>query len=222
MKKSKKPTAKKKTTSTKKPATKRRAPLPSSGRGGSIKAKVASVVNDSPNSILTLIMRDHGALRESIKVLKNLKADTQDLQRHLQRFLGYLEIHAKTEEATLYSRLAAEEKLHREILEAFEEHGIADYLAKELKGANFASGWSEEIAARAKVVAELVEHHAQEEEEDLFPKVRRLLSREELDALGEAYKEKRAEIAEHVPAEELEIPSRGGRSRREQQPSALR
>jgi hemerythrin-like domain-containing protein len=180
--------------------------MPTKSRGGSLKAKVASMVGDSPNSILTLILNDHGALRDSIKVLKDLNTEEDEMQRHLQRFLGYLELHAKSEEATLYSRLTAEEDLHKEILESFEEHNIADHLANELKGANFATAWSEEIAARAKVLAELVEHHAQEEEEVLFPEVRRLLSKEELESLGDTYREKRAEFVELIPESELEFP----------------
>ena len=44
---------------------------------------------------------------------------------------------------------------------------------------------NEELKAKAKVLKELVEHHADEEEKDMFPRAKKLLSKDELRALGE-------------------------------------
>ena len=44
---------------------------------------------------------------------------------------------------------------------------------------------SEKFSGRAKVLKELVEHHADEEEKEMFPRARKLLSRDELARLGE-------------------------------------
>jgi len=43
---------------------------------------------------------------------------------------------------------------------------------------------SEQFAAKAKVLKELVEHHAEEEEAEMFPRARKLMDREELVRLG--------------------------------------
>ena len=44
---------------------------------------------------------------------------------------------------------------------------------------------NEELKAKAKVLKELVEHHADEEEKEMFPRAKKVLSKEELRALGE-------------------------------------
>jgi hemerythrin-like domain-containing protein len=43
---------------------------------------------------------------------------------------------------------------------------------------------SEEFGAKAKVLKDLVEHHAEEEETEMFPRARKLMDREELVRLG--------------------------------------
>lgn len=43
---------------------------------------------------------------------------------------------------------------------------------------------SDEFGAKAKVLKDLVEHHAEEEETEMFPRARKLMDREELLRLG--------------------------------------
>lgn len=68
------------------------------------------------------------------------------------------------------------------ILEAFEEHAIAETA---LKRALATDPDDESFDARIKVLKELIQHHVEEEEEELFPQVERELESDELDALGE-------------------------------------
>ena len=44
---------------------------------------------------------------------------------------------------------------------------------------------SPEFAGRVKVVKELLEHHIEEEETDMFPKAKKLLGQAKLEELGE-------------------------------------
>jgi len=68
------------------------------------------------------------------------------------------------------------------VLEAFEEHSIAETA---LKRALATDPDDESFDARVKVLKELIEHHVEEEEDELFPEVEKEISSEQLEAMGE-------------------------------------
>lgn len=53
---------------------------------------------------------------------------------------------------------------------------------------------SEQFSGRAKVLKELIEHHAGEEEKEMFPRAKKLLSREGLNSLGEQLEARKQEL----------------------------
>jgi hemerythrin-like domain-containing protein len=53
---------------------------------------------------------------------------------------------------------------------------------------------SVEFAGRAKVLKDLIEHHAEEEEQEMFPRAKELLSEEELLELGSEMEERKEEL----------------------------
>jgi hemerythrin-like domain-containing protein len=93
-----------------------------------------------------------------------------------------LELHTHIEETIFYPALEDPKQTHELVLEAYEEHDVVKKLLKELSKAKTAN---EEWEAQAKVLRENVEHHVEEEENELFPKTRAALSQEEIDTLGE-------------------------------------
>ena len=50
------------------------------------------------------------------------------------------------------------------------------------------------FAAKCKVLKELVEHHADEEEKEMFPEARKVLSRPELQELGDRMAMRKKEL----------------------------
>lgn len=113
-----------------------------------------------------------------------------------------LAAHASIEERFFYPSVKAEDT--EEILhEALEEHLgakriIADLL--ELQPGD------ETFDAKMKVLSEQIEHHVEEEEGDLFPRVRKLMDAESLESLGaimeQEYEDMRkGEPRNSVPAE---------------------
>ena len=92
-----------------------------------------------------------------------------------------LELHTHIEETIFYPALEKPEETHDLTLEAYEEHAVVKKLLKELGRAKSAN---EEWEAQAKVLQENVEHHVQEEENELFEKAESALSDEELEELG--------------------------------------
>ncbi|HUG35783.1 MAG TPA: AarF/UbiB family protein [Candidatus Limnocylindrales bacterium] len=65
--------------------------------------------------------------------------------------------------------------------EAIEEHHVVDMVRPEIKGTD---AGSDEFPAKAKVLKELIEHHTEEEETEMFPRARKLMDREALVRLG--------------------------------------
>ena len=76
--------------------------------------------------------------------------------------------------------------------EALEEHRAAgDLVLPDLLKTDAAS---EKFSGRAKVLKELVEHHADEEEKEMFPRAKKLLPKAELDELGARLEARKKEL----------------------------
>jgi iron-sulfur cluster repair protein YtfE (RIC family) len=86
--------------------------------------------------------------------------------------------HMVIEEHVFYPRIR---ELKADLVsESYEEHTTARFsLARCLNAKT-----DEEIKARVTVLKELIEHHVEEEEEEMFPKVEKGIDAEELELLG--------------------------------------
>src|SRR6185369_2242761 len=100
-----------------------------------------------------------------------------------------LELHTHIEETIFYPALEKPEETHDLTLEAYEEHKMVKTLLAELSRARTAD---DEWQARAKVLRENVEHHVDEEENELFDKADDALSDEEIEALGQQMEAEKA------------------------------
>ena len=92
-----------------------------------------------------------------------------------------LDIHAQIEESIFYPAIKDAHETREITLEGFEEHHVVKMLLKELEAMPVDT---EEWAAKLKVLQENVEHHVEEEEEEMFQKARQVLSEEEINTLG--------------------------------------
>jgi hemerythrin-like domain-containing protein len=100
-----------------------------------------------------------------------------------------LELHAHIEEKVFYPALEQPAETHELTLEAYEEHDVVKKLLRELSRARTPN---EEWEAKAKVLQENVEHHVEEEENELFPKANQVLGDEEIEELGEQLQAEKA------------------------------
>lgn len=92
-----------------------------------------------------------------------------------------LAAHAKIEETLFYPAVVAKQT-HDLLLESTEEHLAIKRVLADLLDLD---PDDDQFDAKLAVMKEEVEHHAREEEEgELFPKLRSVLSADELDALG--------------------------------------
>jgi hemerythrin-like domain-containing protein len=99
-----------------------------------------------------------------------------------QEFKLALLVHSKVEEAVFYSQIKFYPELKTLELEAENEHRIAALLLDEL---NTMPKDSPEWAAKFVLLKEMLEHHIEEEEKEIFKKARRILSTELVQDLGD-------------------------------------
>ena len=92
-----------------------------------------------------------------------------------------LDVHALIEETILYPVLKKSKETEDITLEAYEEHNVVKQLLAELEEL---PKDDETWGAKLKVLQENVEHHVEEEEDEMFKDARKVLSQEEIDDLG--------------------------------------
>jgi hemerythrin superfamily protein len=144
---------------------------------------------------LELLKEDHAKVKELFEEAEGTE-DAKQKRKIFDQILAELETHARIEETIFYPAMEKHDDLKDMVLESIEEHRQIKTLLKEID--NLKSD-SEKFDPKLKVLMENVEHHAEEEEEGkMFPKVKKVVDEEELEALGgelEAAKNKRQKKA---------------------------
>lgn len=130
---------------------------------------------------LELLIQQHDKVDELIGQLEDDAVSVERKAVVFRELADNLAAHAEMEEELFYPSVRAKQT-EEILLESTEEHlairrVLADLMQTRLD--------DERFDARLSVLKEEIEHHAREEEEDvLFPKVRELMSGEELEILG--------------------------------------
>jgi len=135
---------------------------------------------------IQLMKEDHKKVRALLAELESTTPrGIKKRTRLLATIAQELRVHTKIEEDIFYPAFkAAAEKGDDDKMyfEALEEHRAAGELV--LPDLEDTDPGSDRFSGRAKVLKELIEHHAGEEEKQMFPRARKLLSAAELNALG--------------------------------------
>jgi hemerythrin-like domain-containing protein len=145
---------------------------------------------------IQLLKEDHKKVRKLLSELadttpRGVKTRTE----LLEKIATELRVHTKIEEEIFYPALRAAAKTQDDqamYFEALEEHRAAGELV--LPDLEKTDVSSDKFSGRAKVLKELVEHHAGEEEQEMFPRARELLSAEELKELGARMEQRKREL----------------------------
>jgi len=143
---------------------------------------------DNSFNIIDILLIDHAYLKECIAVLTNDYAHKNEKIFFARTFLDTLKKHSVSEEKTVYESLSEMDELRMLILEGEAEHGMAKFkyetLIPRLSKMKILDDVTE---AEIKVLAELIEHHIDEEETELFPKMRYHLDQAILNEIGFQY-----------------------------------
>ena len=155
---------------------------------------------------IDLLKADHEKVRGLFEQLTGTTKRAEKTRAELLAKIRLeLDVHTQIEEEIFYpafKEAVGESEEEAMVFEALEEHRAAgelvlpDLLETDLT--------SDRFTGRAKVLKELVEHHAQEEEKEMFKVARKLLSREQLDELGQQMATRKQQLLD-MGAEQIEL-----------------
>ena len=141
---------------------------------------------------------EHDKLRKAMgEIDETTDRAVKTREKLFEEFRIALKIHEAIEEEILHSLLRDQPKTKEIVLEGYEEHHAADVLVGELDDLPVDD---EMWAPKFTVIKENVEHHLEEEEENMFPKARRVLDKDQLLALGRRMSDAAEELRAGVRA----------------------
>ena len=128
---------------------------------------------------IKLLKKQH---REVERLFKQFDATEEDAKKQtlFNQIADALAVHATIEERWFYPAVRARQT-EEQLEEAYDEHLDVKKLLVEAMSHPDAPGFDGKVAA----IKGAVEHHVDEEEDELFAEVRKLMSDEALEALGQ-------------------------------------
>ena len=133
---------------------------------------------------LELLKNDHAIVKKLFRQYESAGDRALVTKKELfTQMKTELDAHAEIEETIFYPAVkhAHSEDAKDTVREGFEEHSIIKTLLKAIAAMEPSD---EQYDSKVKVLIESVEHHAKEEEDEMFTQARKVLSAERLEKLG--------------------------------------
>lgn len=131
-----------------------------------------------PNA-LEMLADQHRAVADLFERLED--ADDDDKPWRLAELADAITTHCTIEEKIFYPTVRAS-RTEDILLESLEEHLVIKRVLADIQRTSFDDP---AFNAKVKVLKEQVEHHVEEEEGDLFPRVEQLFDEDQLEALAQ-------------------------------------
>lgn len=142
--------------------------------------------------IYAAIKADHDRHRTLLETLADTSGDSKERRAAWDEFYHDVKAHAAAEEETFYSKLITETWGQDHARHSVHEHQQLDDIMEELNEMDMSSsGW----LTRFKTLRHEYEHHIDEEEEEVFPRARDVIAREEIEGYGERFLKRKKEEA---------------------------
>lgn len=154
-----------------------------------------------PNAI-DLLKADHEVVN---RYFEKVKADEDANHRDTYKNIKFeLDAHAYIEETIFYPYMIekGDDELKKIVLEGIEEHRQVKLFLAELSDLH---GDNDRFKAKLKVLMEDVEHHVEEEEDEMFPLVEDLIPREVLETLGTQMEKEKARFQKMTAPKEENV-----------------
>jgi len=149
---------------------------------------------------IKLLKQQHRLVEKLFEHFEDCDDDAEQLELFAE--IGdQLAVHATIEERHFYPTVRARQT-EENVEEAYDEHLEIKQLLVDAMGSTNEPGFDGKVAALKGAVT----HHVEEEENDLFPKVSKLLDRDTLEALGEIMESEALELMEGgAPRENVRV-----------------
>ena len=128
---------------------------------------------------IELLKQDHNKVSRLFQKVKG--SENSEHKELFEKIKEELEVHTHIEETIFYPKIKEEKELEDIVLEGIEEHHQAKIFLRELSAL---TDDSQKFEPKLKVLIEDVEHHVQEEEGQMFPKIMELFDEQVLQELG--------------------------------------
>jgi hemerythrin superfamily protein len=136
----------------------------------------------NPTDAIAVLKKDHRAVEQLFRRFERARS-APERKRLAGRIVRELSIHAAVEEDLVYPALRRRlDGQVPQVLVALEEHHLAKLALAEIERLD---GGDERFEAKVRVLIESVRRHVAEEERDLLPAMKRVLSAEELRSLAD-------------------------------------
>ena len=145
----------------------------------------------SAEDAVAILKQDHATVKQLFQQFQSAGAG-KGRSEIAQKVFTELEVHAQIEEEIFYPAVRAkgEEEGQDLVTEAIEEHQTVKDLIAELKG----MPPGEEFDTKFQELVDNVEHHAEEEEAEMFPLAEEALG-DELDRIGGEMSRRKRQLA---------------------------
>jgi hemerythrin superfamily protein len=154
---------------------------------------------------LELLTADHNRVRGLFARFKKAEEsdDTATATEVAAKIVEELTVHTTIEEEIFYPAITGcSEEIKDVVEEGWQEHLVAKKIIDELGQCETASdSWM----AKVKVLIESVEHHAEEEEKEMFPKVRSAVTDEGRTDLGMQLTERKKSLGAPTMEEAIDL-----------------
>lgn len=138
--------------------------------------------------IFTRLKQDHDRHRAMLERVADTSGDSQERREAFEQLRIDVSAHANAEEQSLYAEMLARPDLQDKGRHSVAEHKEADEYFEDLVDMDFSStGW----LTRFKTLKERLEHHMDEEEDEIFAAAKKDISKQRANELAKIFDERK-------------------------------
>jgi hemerythrin-like domain-containing protein len=148
------------------------------------------------NAFFEELVKDHEEVKGLLhKMIDSSEGAVKTRQTLFAQLKGELIPHMKGEEKAFYPRLMGDKEAKKHTLEAVEEHSLAETVFHQLEKMPVDD---ETWGAKLKVLKDLIEHHIEEEEEELFETSEQAIGQDEFKTIMQDFQKEKGNIKKGI------------------------